>query len=207
MALLTKQEIFNWLKVILKDGFYKNPDDLTISVNKKLTDEDLDSITCSFVNLLGNSEIPHPQNQTDKKVLMSQFKVNSRFIDIDNNSLILNKHGQIQANIDAIVDNDELVKALSENEKFMNKVKTFLDPGKITMDWVEMYLLRDPKFMKTITNIITVIQKINEGQLDSTVDDAIIEEFNSNSEEESTQEETDTPTTKETSEEESDENV
>lgn len=192
MALLTKQEIFNWLKVILKDGFYKNQDDLTISVNKKLTDEDLDSITCSFVNLLGNSEIPHPQNQTDKKVLMSQFKVNSRFIDIDNNSLILNKHGQIQANIDAIVDNDELVKALSENEKFMNKVKTFLDPGKITMDWVEMYLLRDPKFMKTITNIITVIQKINEGQLDSTVDDAITEEFdnNSNNEEESTQEET-----------------
>jgi hypothetical protein len=192
MALLTKQEIFNWLKVILKDGFYKNPDDLTISVNKKLTDEDLDSITCSFVNLLGNSEIPHPQNQTDKKVLMSQFKVNSRFIDIDNNSLILNKYGQIQANIDAIVDNDELVKALSENEKFMNKVKTFLDPGKITMDWVEMYLLRDPKFMKTITNIITVIQKINEGQLDSTVDDAITEEFNGNneSEEESTQEET-----------------
>jgi hypothetical protein len=206
MALLTKQEIFNWLKVILKDGFYKNPDDLTISVNKKLTDEDLDSITCSFVNLLGNSEIPHPQNQTDKKVLMSQFKVNSRFIDIDNNSLILNKHGQIQANIDAIVDNDELVKALSENEKFMNKVKTFLDPGKITMDWVEMYLLRDPKFMKTITNIITVIQKINEGQLDSTIDDAITEEF-SNNEEESTQEETDTPTTEETSEEESDENV
>lgn len=206
MALLTKQEIFNWLKVILKDGFYKNQDDLTISVNKKLTDEDLDSITCSFVNLLGNSEIPHPQNQTDKKVLMSQFKVNSRFIDIDNNSLILNKHGQIQANIDAIVDNDELVKALSENEKFMNKVKTFLDPGKITMDWVEMYLLRDPKFMKTITNIITVIQKINEGQLDSTVDDAITEEF-SNNEEESTQEETDTPTTEETSEEESDENV
>ena len=192
MALLTKQEIFNWLKVILKDGFYKNQDDLTISVNKKLTDEDLDSITCSFVNLLGNSEIPHPQNQTDKKVLMSQFKVNSRFIDIDNNSLILNKYGQIQANIDAIVDNDELVKALSENEKFMNKVKTFLDPGKITMDWVEMYLLRDPKFMKTITNIITVIQKINEGQLDSTVDDAITEEFNDNneSEEESTQEET-----------------
>ena len=192
MALLTKQEIFNWLKVILKDGFYKNTDDLTISVNKKLTDEDLDSITCSFVNLLGNSEIPHPQNQTDKKVLMSQFKVNSRFIDIDNNSLILNKYGQIQANIDAIVDNDELVKALSENEKFMNKVKTFLDPGKITMDWVEMYLLRDPKFMKTITNIITVIQKINEGQLDSTVDDAITEEFSDNngSEEESTQEET-----------------
>lgn len=193
MALLTKQEIFNWLKVILKDGFYKNPDDLTISVNKKLTDEDLDSITCSFVNLLGNSEIPHPQNQTDKKVLMSQFKVNSRFIDIDNNSLILNKHGQIQANIDAIVDNDELVKALSENEKFMNKVKTFLDPGKITMDWVEMYLLRDPKFMKTITNIITVIQKINEGQLDSTVDDAITEEFNDNNnndDEEPTQEET-----------------
>lgn len=192
MALLTKQEIFNWLKVILKDGFYKNPDDLTISVNKKLTDEDLDSITCSFVNLLGNSEIPHPQNQTDKKVLMSQFKVNSRFIDIDNNSLILNKHGQIQANIDAIVDNDELVKALSENEKFMNKVKTFLDPGKITMDWVEMYLLRDPKFMKTITNIITVIQKINEGQIDSTVDDAITEEFNGNdnNEEESAQEET-----------------
>lgn len=189
MALLTKQEIFNWLKVILKDGFYKNADDLTISVNKKLTDEDLDSITCSFVNLLGNSEIPHPQNQTDKKVLMSQFKVNSRFIDIDNKSLILNKHGQIQANIDAIVDNDELVKALSENEKFMNKVKTFLDPGKITMDWVEMYLLRDPKFMKTITNIITVIQKINEGQLDSTVDDAITEEFNNN-DEDSTQEET-----------------
>lgn len=189
MALLTKQEIFNWLKVILKDGFYKNTDDLTISVNKKLTDEDLDSITCSFVNLLGNSEIPHPQNQTDKKVLMSQFKVNSRFIDIDNKSLILNKHGQIQANIDAIVDNDELVKALSENEKFMNKVKTFLDPGKITMDWVEMYLLRDPKFMKTITNIITVIQKINEGQIDSTVDDAITEEFSSN-DEEPTQEET-----------------
>lgn len=188
MALLTKQEIFNWLKVILKDGFYKNTDDLTISVNKKLTDEDLDSITCSFVNLLGNSEIPHPQNQTDKKVLMSQFKVNSRFIDIDNKSLILNKHGQIQANIDAIVDNDELVKALSENEKFMNKVKTFLDPGKITMDWVEMYLLRDPKFMKTITNIITVIQKINEGQIDSTVDDAITEEFNND--EDTTQEET-----------------
>ena len=41
------------------------------------------------------------------------------------------------------------------------------------MDWVEVYLLKDPKFIKTLTALITVIQQINEGKLDSTVEKEI----------------------------------
>lgn len=171
--MLTRDEIYNWLSAILKDGFYKDNSEKTISVNKKLTEDDIDSMMCSFVNMLGNSEIPHPENHYDKKVLLSQFKVNSNFIDVDNKTLSINKYGQLQANIDAIIDNDSLVKALVENDKFLEKVKEYINPEKKTMDWVEVYLLRDPRFMKTLTALVTVIQQINEGKLDSTIDEEI----------------------------------
>jgi len=133
----------------------------------------MDSLTCSFVNLLGNSEIPHPQNHFDKKVLMSQFRINSHFIDVDNNTLGINKYGQLQVNVDALVDNDNIVKALVENKAFLDKIREYLDPGELSMDWVEVYLLKDPKFIKTLTALITVIQQINEGKLDSTVEKEI----------------------------------
>lgn len=173
MSLLTRKETYNWLKVILKDGFYKDDSNMYISVNKKLTEDDMDSLTCSFVNLLGNSEIPHPQNHFDKKVLMSQFRINSHFIDVDNNTLGINKYGQLQVNVDALVDNDNIVKALVENKAFLDKIREYLDPGELSMDWVEVYLLKDPKFIKTLTALITVIQQINEGKLDSTVEKEI----------------------------------
>lgn len=173
MSLLTRKETYNWLKVILKDGFYKDDSNMYISVNKKLTEDDMDSLTCSFVNLLGNSEIPHPQNHFDKKVLMSQFRINSHFIDVDNNTLGINKYGQLQVNVDALVDNDNIVKALIENKVFLDKIREYLDPGELSMDWVEVYLLKDPKFIKTLTALITVIQQINEGKLDSTVEKEI----------------------------------
>lgn len=173
MSLLTRKETYNWLKVILKDGFYKDDSNMYISVNKKLTEDDMDSLTCSFVNLLGNSEIPHPQNHFDKKVLMSQFRINSHFIDVDNNTLGINKYGQLQVNVDALVDNDNIVKALIENKAFLDKIREYLDPGELSMDWVEVYLLKDPKFIKTLTALITVIQQINEGKLDSTVEKEI----------------------------------
>lgn len=173
MSLLTRKETYNWLKVILKDGFYKDDSNMYISVNKKLTEDDMDSLTCSFVNLLGNSEIPHPQNHFDKKVLMSQFRINSHFIDVDNNTLGINKYGQLQVNVDALVDNDNIVKALIENKAFLDKIREYLDPGELSMDWVEIYLLKDPKFIKTLTALITVIQQINEGKLDSTVEKEI----------------------------------
>lgn len=173
MSLLTRKETYNWLKVILKDGFYKDDSNMYISVNKKLTEDDMDSLTCSFVNLLGNSEIPHPQNHFDKKVLMSQFRINSHFIDVDNNTLSINKYGQLQVNVDALVDNDNIVKALVENKAFLDKIREYLDPGELSMDWVEVYLLKDPKFIKTLTALITVIQQINEGKLDSTVEKEI----------------------------------
>ena len=173
MSLLIRKETYNWLKVILKDGFYKDDSNMYISVNKKLTEDDMDSLTCSFVNLLGNSEIPHPQNHFDKKVLMSQFRINSHFIDVDNNTLGINKYGQLQVNVDALVDNDNIVKALIENKAFLDKIREYLDPGELSMDWVEVYLLKDPKFIKTLTALITVIQQINEGKLDSTVEKEI----------------------------------
>lgn len=173
MSLLTRKETYNWLKVILKDGFYKDDSNMYISVNKKLTEDDMDSLTCSFVNLLGNSEIPHPQNHFDKKVLMSQFRINSHFIDVDNNTLGINKYGQLQVNVDALVDNDNIVKALIENKAFLDKIREYLDPGELSMDWVEVYLLKDPKFIKTLTALITVIQQINEGKLDSTIEKEI----------------------------------
>lgn len=152
--LITREEFYKWLKVILKDGFYKNDSDKTVSINKKLTEDDIDSLMCSFVNLFGQSEIPHPANHTDKKTLMSQFKVNSRYIDIDNKSIVLNKYGQLQVSIDSVINNDSLVEALAENESFLKKIKEYLDPGKITMDWVESYLLQDKDFTEQLAAAI-----------------------------------------------------
>ncbi len=67
----------------------------------------------------------------------------------------------------------DIVKALVENKAFLDKIREYLDPGELSMDWVEVYLLKDPKFIKTLTALITVIQQINEGKLDSTVEKEI----------------------------------
>lgn len=158
--LLTRKEVYDWLKVILKDGFYKDREELTISVNKDLTEKDLDSLSCSIVNLLGKSAIPHPRNDTDKKTLMSQFKVNSRYIDVDNETIGINKYGQLAVmNVEALIDDDQVVEALCHNKRFMMKIKKFIDPGKIAMDWVEQYLLDDPLFLRALAKKLETLDE------------------------------------------------
>lgn len=178
--LLSRKEVYNWLKTILRDGFKKDDATETISVNKGLTENEIDSLTCSFVNLLGKSEIPHPRNNTSKGELMSQFKVNSRFIDIDEKTIKLNKYGQLEAQLP--LDQDEVIQRLLTDEAFFEKVKATLKPEDVMMGWVINYLLKNPFFLNKMAAIISVAQKLQAEGHDGVGNDEIEENLSENDE-------------------------
>lgn len=176
MALLTKKEFFDWLNVILKDGFKIDDEKMTVSVKKQLTEKEMDSIVCSFYNLMGSKSLPHPKTHEDFKALCQEFKMNANFIPVDGETIKVNKYGQIYADIDRLTNNGEIVKALLNNHRFMKEVKKQLLPEKMTMDFVEMWLLRSPRFLDVLTRIITKMQELNEGKIEKKTAQDIIEE-------------------------------
>lgn len=176
MALLTKKEFFDWLNVILKDGFKIDDEKMTVSVKKQLTEKEMDSIVCSFYNLMGSKALPHPKTHEDFKALCQEFKMNANFIPVDGETIKVNKYGQIYADIDRLTNNGEIVKALLNNHRFMKEVKKQLLPEKMTMDFVEMWLLRSPRFLDVLTRIITKMQELNEGKIEKKTAQDIIEE-------------------------------
>lgn len=176
MALLTKKEFFDWLNVILKDGFKIDDEKMTVSVKKQLTEKEMDSIVCSFYNLMGSKSLPHPKTHEDFKALCQEFKMNANFVPVDGKTIKVNKYGQIYADIDRLTNNGEIVKALLNNHKFMKEVKRHLLPEKMTMDFVEMWLLRSPRFLDVLTRIITKMQELNDGKIEKKTAQDIIDE-------------------------------
>lgn len=162
MAILTKDEAYNWLKVFLKDGFEINDSTQTIKINKELTKKEFDGILCDVLNLIGNKELPHPKSDYELKALYQNFKLDPNKIPIDTETLTINKYGLLQANIEKITNNDDIIEGLANNEQFMSKVKEYMKPELGNSYNVGMHLLSSPAFMRMLTSIVSLIQESDE---------------------------------------------
>lgn len=172
MALLTKDEAYNWLKVFLKDGFEVNDKTQTVRISKELSEKEFDGILCDMLNLIGNKELPHPKDHNEVKALYQNFKLDPNRIPIDSETLTINKYGLLQANIEKITNNDDIIEGLAKNETFMAKIKEYMKPELGNSYNVGMHLLASPVFMRMLTSLVSLIQesdKKNDGKYVETI--------------------------------------
>lgn len=141
---ITKKEVYYAMKNILDDeNFTKIDDSYYIKLNKKFTQDEIEGIICSIANLFGNKII---EAHSQEEINTNDFKFNSRYIDIDNDSIKIDKYGKLYVDLES----DALVDALMANPEFVKKIADKITPDKISMDFVEKYLLEDDVFMAAL---------------------------------------------------------
>ena len=145
--LLTKKEIYDWMKQILaSSGFEKDDAKQQISVSRSLTEAELDKAAWNVANLLGHSKYPKPE----PGVLPSQFKVNSRYIDLDEKTMTVNKLGQITTT----GDTESIAAHLVENEAFVKKVADAVVANVKADEDFAVSLLKNQLFVSAITALV-----------------------------------------------------
>lgn len=180
MALLTKDEAYNWLKVFLKDGFELNDTARTVRVSKELTKNEFDGILCDMLNLIGNKELPHPKDENELKSLYQNFKLDPNRIPVDGSTLKINKYGLLEANIDSAIKTEDIVEGLLHNEAFLEKIKEYIQPELGAAYTIGLQLLHSPAFLRMLTSLVTLVQtndNLADGETSKYVDDIIKEYF------------------------------
>lgn len=168
----TRDEVYNYLTAILdSNSFEKNDKNKKIAIKQKLSKEEMDGLVCHITNLLGQNIIQDPEEKG-----FNNYKFNSRFINIDNDSIKIDKYGRIYVDINAFLNEDNIVEKILSNPEFTNKVKSYFEPEDLQIKFVIRKLLNNSFFLTSIVNLVTAIQKV-EGFKEETLQQ-LIDEIN-----------------------------
>lgn len=152
----TRDEVYNYLVTILdSNSFEKNDKNRKIAIKHKLTKEEMDGLVCHITNLLGQNIIQDPEEKG-----FNNYKFNSRYINIDNDSIKLDKYGRIYVDINAFLNEDSIVEKILSNAEFTNKIKSYFEPEEIQMKFIVRKLLNNTFFLTSLVDLVTAIQKI-----------------------------------------------
>lgn len=152
----TRDEVYNYLVTILdSNSFEKNDKNRKVAIKHKLTKEEMDGLVCHITNLLGQNIIQNPEEKG-----FNNYKFNSRYINIDNDSIKLDKYGRIYVDINAFLNEDNIVEKILSNAEFTNKIKSYFEPEEIQMKFIVRKLLNNTFFLTSLVDLVTAIQKI-----------------------------------------------
>lgn len=152
----TRDEVYNYLVTILdSNSFEKNDKNKKVAIKHKLTKEEMDGLVCHITNLLGQNIIQNPEEKG-----FNNYKFNSRYINIDNDSIKLDKYGRIYVDINAFLNEDSIVEKILSNAEFINKIKSYFEPEEIQMKFIVRKLLNNTFFLTSLVDLVTAIQKI-----------------------------------------------
>ena len=156
--MINKDEIYNILTTILdSNSFEKDDKNKRIKLKHKLSVDEMDNVACYITNLIGQ-ELLH---EHDKKGLSSRYKFNSRFINIDYDSLKVDEYGRLYVDIEHFLNEDSIVEKILNNTEFTNKILASFEPTDIQMKFIIRKLLNNSYFLMQIANIVTAVQQIN----------------------------------------------
>ena len=156
--MINKDEIYNILTTILdSNSFEKDDKNKRIKLKHKLSVDEMDNVACYITNLIGQ-ELLH---EHDKKGLSSRYKFNSRFINIDYDSLKIDEYGRLYVDVDHFLNEDNIIEKILNNTEFTNKILASFEPTDIQMKFIIRKLLNNSYFLMQIANIVTAIQQIN----------------------------------------------
>lgn len=185
----TRDEVYNYLTAILdSNSFEKNDKNKKIAIKQKLSKEEMDGLVCHLTNLLGQNIIQNPEEKG-----FNNYRFNSRFINIDNDSIKIDKYGRIYVDINAFLNEDNIVEKILSNPEFTNKIKSYFEPEDLQIKFIIRKLLNNSFFLTAIVNLVTAIQKV-EGFKEETLQQ-LIDEINTETKiyDEPQQEEPETP--------------
>lgn len=152
---LNKKVLFDWLTVILDDStFKKDMENKKISLKQKLTVDEIDGLHCLILNLLGKENVKADDG------IPTKFKFNSKYLDLDNETLKVMPDGHVYVDIDYLLDkininemiersitNENFVLELCHNEEFAQRIREHFNVESIAMTYAEQYLLNDESFL------------------------------------------------------------
>ncbi|MCF0126200.1 MAG: hypothetical protein HUJ68_10700 [Clostridia bacterium] len=161
--MVTRDEIYKVVATFLDTNFVRDDAKKKFYLKKNLTDSEINDLFCTFVSLLGNKLMPmHDTNE-----IQHHFKMNSRYIEIDEKTIKCDEKGRLYVDIENFVNQDELITKLMENQEFYDKISKNFEPTDISMKYVKKFLLKDGEFLTMLTNLIMVIESINKGEVDN----------------------------------------
>lgn len=162
--MVTRDEVYKIVATFLDNNFEKDPVNKKFYLKKRLTDDELNDVICTFANLLGNKLAPmHDTNE-----IQHNFKIHSQYIEIDEKTIKFDKNGKLYVDIDNFVNQDEVIASLMENPEFYNKIAANFNPSEITMKYIKKFLLTDPEYLTMLSELLKVIQRISVGDVDMT---------------------------------------
>ena len=102
----------------------------------------------------------------DTNEIQHNFKLHSKYIEIDEKTIKYDKHGKLYVDVENFVNQDEVIAKLMENPEFYEKIASKFNPTEITMKYIKQFLLTDPEYLTMLTDLIKVIQQIKVGDTD-----------------------------------------
>ena len=160
--MVSREEIYKIVATFLDSNFERDTVNKKFYLKKHLTDSELNDVICTFANLLGNKLVPmHDTNE-----IQHNFKLHSKYIEIDEKTIKYDKHGKLYVDVENFVNQDEVVTKLMENPEFYEKITANFNPTEVTMKYIKQFLLTDPEYLTMMADLIKVIQQIKVGDTD-----------------------------------------
>lgn len=118
--MISRSELYNYLKILLRDGFSFDEKTQTVKAVKKFTDDDIDSITCIVANYFGDKIREYHTTDDFKK---ENFKFSSRWINIDENTIKYGKDGRLYVDTEGLINREEIINSIIESPAFVDKME------------------------------------------------------------------------------------
>jgi hypothetical protein len=162
--MVSREEIYKIVSTFLDSNFEKDLANKKFYLKKRLTEDELNDVICTFANLLGNKITPmHDTNE-----IQHNFKIHSQYIEIDEKTIKFDEKGRLYVDVENFVNQDEVISKLMENQEFYNKIAEHFNPNELTMLYIKKFLLTDPEYLTFLNELLETVQKIKNGEVDST---------------------------------------
>jgi hypothetical protein len=122
---MTKKDFYEMLTTITDiKQFVYNDDKQKVSIKIPLSWEQIEDFKKIILSLLGNPHVAEHKWEDDP--IHANYKFDSHYIEIDENTLKIDKYGRLYADVNALISNENIVNSLAENEDFVEKLSSLL---------------------------------------------------------------------------------
>ena len=165
MATMEKVQFYNMLTTILDENSFTMDDhNCKVSYRQPITWEDVKGLKSIILGCFGNGEIPYHDDVSNQN-----YKFHSRYIEIDEDTIKLDKYGRLYVDTD-LVFTDANIERLLNNEDFVKKIaNTMLTLNNKNAAWftrVYNWIVTSPEFVQNVAAEVIWQQSLqnNEGE-------------------------------------------
>jgi len=114
--MISRDEFFRLLVSCLNSDFDSDSNTLKIKLNSQLSWETIKDFKLTILQMLGNFNVPLPIKDPENHLLESKFKIDANLINVDEDTIQINKYAQL------FVNNSSIIETLTKNEDYLNYI-------------------------------------------------------------------------------------